>query len=205
MSATIQVESNRRLWITATSAVGGARLVASAVPFVASLAPGESARALGGPVEVELQGLLTGELQTVQWRGKPVFILRRSQDMLDMLDRHDDLLADSGSRQSDQPGYARNVRAPQSRRSRCWKAFARTWDVFPRFARRPAPLTSAPHGQMTSTARVMDRSSISPGVSSRACRRRPSSRYRRIGLPPIPPWSSASIQRPEPSTCESRP
>ena len=109
MPATIPIESDRRLWITATTGVCGAGLLASAVPFVASLAPSERARALGGPVEVELRGLPPGELQTVQWRGKPVFILRRSQDMLDMLDRHDDLLADSGSRRSDQPGYARNA------------------------------------------------------------------------------------------------
>ena len=50
-----------------------------------------------------------GELRTVEWRGKPVFVLRRSPDMLDALARHDELLADPGSRRSDQPEYTRNA------------------------------------------------------------------------------------------------
>ena len=83
--------------------------MASAVPFVASLAPSERARALGAPVEVALQGIESGELRIVEWRGKPVFVLRRSQDMLDSLARHDDLLADPPSRHSIQPEYTRNA------------------------------------------------------------------------------------------------
>ena len=64
------------------------------MPFVASLAPSERARALGAPVEVELQASSLGEITHRGWRGKPVFVLRRSQDMLDALARHDELLAD---------------------------------------------------------------------------------------------------------------
>ena len=109
MSATTPMDPDRRLWITATSVVGGAGLVASAVPFVASLAPSERARAQGAPVEVDLQGLQAGELRTVEWRGKPVFVLRRTQGMLDSLARHDELLADPPSRRSEQPESSRNA------------------------------------------------------------------------------------------------
>ena len=109
MSAAIPIDPDRRLWITATTVVGGAGVIASAVPFVASLAPSERARALGAPVEAELQGIVTGEVRTVEWRGKPVFILRRSQAMLDSLARHDDLLADPLSQRSIQPEYTRNA------------------------------------------------------------------------------------------------
>ena len=79
------------------------------MPLVASLAPSDRARAMGAPVEVDLQGMQPGELRTVEWRGKPVFVLRRSQDMLDSLTRHDDLLAEPTSRRSIQPEYARNL------------------------------------------------------------------------------------------------
>ena len=109
MSVTTAIDADRRLWLTATSLAGGAGLVATAVPFVASMAPSERARALGAPVEVEVQGLRPGELRTVEWRGQPVFVLRRSAQMLDSLARHDDLLADPNSRRSDQPAYAANA------------------------------------------------------------------------------------------------
>ncbi len=109
MSAAIAMDSDRRLWIAATTVAGGAGLIASAVPFVASLAPSERARALGAPVEVELQGIQPGEIRTVEWRGKPVFVLRRSQDMLDSLIRHDEFLADPLSRRSIQPESTRNA------------------------------------------------------------------------------------------------
>lgn len=109
MTTSAPMDPNRRLWLTATSVVGGAGLIATAVPFIASMAPSERARTLGAPVEVDLQGLAAGELQTIAWRGKPIFVLRRSQAMLEALDRHDDLLADPKSFRSDQPQYAKNI------------------------------------------------------------------------------------------------
>ena len=108
-AAVPSVDKDRRQWIAATTVAGGTGLVASAVPFVASLAPSERARALGAPVEVELQAIQPGELRIVEWRGKPVFVLRRSQDMLIALARHDHLLADPTSRQSIQPDLTRNA------------------------------------------------------------------------------------------------
>ena len=109
MYASPPIDTERRLWLASASLVGGAGVAASVVPFVASLAPSERARAMGAAVEVDLSGLQPGELHTVEWRGKPVFILRRSPAMLAALVRHDDLLADPASRRSEQPGDARNT------------------------------------------------------------------------------------------------
>ncbi len=105
----VPVDPQRRFWITATTVVGGTGLVASAVPFVASLAPSDRAGALGAGVEVDLQTLRPGDIRTVEWRGEPVFVLSRSQDMLDSLARHDSLLADPTSRRSIQPEPTRNA------------------------------------------------------------------------------------------------
>lgn len=103
------IDPDRRLWLTATSTAGGIGLIATAVPFVSSMAPSERARAIGGPVEVDPTGIKPGEIQTVEWRGQPVFVLRRSPAMLESLKRHDDLLADPKSRRSEQPEYAANA------------------------------------------------------------------------------------------------
>jgi ubiquinol-cytochrome c reductase iron-sulfur subunit len=102
-------DSSRRLWLGAATAAGGAGLAATAVPFVASFAPSEKARALGAPVDVDLSGLRPGELRTVEWRGKPVFVLRRTPEMIAALAQHDTLLADPLSRRSEQPEPVRNA------------------------------------------------------------------------------------------------
>jgi ubiquinol-cytochrome c reductase iron-sulfur subunit len=101
-------DADRRLWLGAATAAGGAGLVATAVPFVASLAPSEKARALGAPVDVDVGSLRPGELRTVEWRGRPMFVLHRTPEMIDALARHDTLLADPQSRRSLQPEAARN-------------------------------------------------------------------------------------------------
>jgi len=101
------IDPDRHLWLAATSAAGGAGRVATAVSFVSSMAPSERARALGAPIEAELQGLRPGELPAVEWRGQPVFALRRSPAMLELLTRHGDLLSDRASRRSDQPTVRR--------------------------------------------------------------------------------------------------
>lgn len=99
----------RRRWLALASATGGAGVVAASVPFVASMAPSERARALGAPVEVDIASLQPGELRTVEWRGKPVWLLRRTAAMLAGLGTHDNLLADPRSdRREQQPDYARN-------------------------------------------------------------------------------------------------
>ena len=100
------LETRRRL-LVATSAAGGALAVASAVPFVASLTPSERARASGAPVEVEIGNLAPGEMMTVEWRGKPVWILHRTQAMLAGLETIEDELLDPDSTRPMQPAYAR--------------------------------------------------------------------------------------------------
>ena len=99
----------RRTWIIATSAAGGVAAVATAVPFVASFAPSERARAMGAAVEVDIGDLLPGSMKTVEWRGKPVWIVRRSPEMLAALQSPSPDLADLNSLRDQQPDYARNA------------------------------------------------------------------------------------------------
>ena len=86
-------EDRRRL-LVAISGVGLVAAAASAVPFVASLTPSERARAAGAPVEADVSKLAAGEMMTVEWRGKPVWILRRTPEMLAELETHEKRLAD---------------------------------------------------------------------------------------------------------------
>lgn len=83
-------------------------MAATAVPFIASLAPSERARAIGAPVEVDLSGMEPGAIRTVEWRGQPVLVLHRSDEMLASLTGHDDELADPASLRSTQPDNAVN-------------------------------------------------------------------------------------------------
>ena len=102
-------DPERRRWIVVASAAGGVGVAATTVPFVASMAPSERARALGGSVEVDIAMAKPGELLGVSWRGKPVWVLHRTPAMLEALGRHDALLADPRStRREQQPEYARN-------------------------------------------------------------------------------------------------
>jgi ubiquinol-cytochrome c reductase iron-sulfur subunit len=109
MSTDEKVDSNRRRLLVATSAVGGVAAVATAVPFVASLAPSQRALSAGAPVEADIGALQPGQLMTVEWRGKPVWILRRTKEQLDALPKLNDQLADPDSKRDMQPDYAKNV------------------------------------------------------------------------------------------------
>lgn len=104
----VRVDSNRRYLIMATIGMGGMGVVASAIPFLWSLEPSEAAKAAGAPVEVDFSGLAPGNLMTVEFRGKPVWILHRSEPMLASLNNHNVLLADPGSGRAQQPEYAKN-------------------------------------------------------------------------------------------------
>ena len=104
------VNNDRRNWLIATAAVGGAGTAAVAVPFVSSFQPSERAKAAGASVEVDISKLAPGEKMTVEWRGKPVWILRRTPEMLKSLEQDEAQLADP---QSDRqayptPAYAKN-------------------------------------------------------------------------------------------------
>jgi ubiquinol-cytochrome c reductase iron-sulfur subunit len=101
-------DPERRAWLRATGAAGAAAAAAAAVPFATSLAPSERAKALGAAVEVDIGDLAPGDSKTVEWRGKPVWIVRRTPQMLAALAGHEGELADPQSRQDQQPEYARN-------------------------------------------------------------------------------------------------
>jgi ubiquinol-cytochrome c reductase iron-sulfur subunit len=99
----------RRRLTQATAAAGGLALGGAAAPFLASMAPSGRARAQGAPVEVDTSRVGPGELGTFEWRGKPVWVLRRTEDMLKRLEAVRDELADPDSNVgSQQPKYARN-------------------------------------------------------------------------------------------------
>ncbi|GAA5235980.1 ubiquinol-cytochrome c reductase iron-sulfur subunit [Verticiella sediminum] len=103
------MDAERRFWVGTACAAGGLIGVGAAVPLVSSFAPSGRARAAGAPVEVDVGGLAPGELRTVEWRGKPVWILHRTPDMLESLKRTDNLVADPGSeRPGFTPAYAQN-------------------------------------------------------------------------------------------------
>jgi ubiquinol-cytochrome c reductase iron-sulfur subunit len=98
----------RRFLVTATSVVGGLGVVAAVVPFVASMNPSQRAKAAGAPVEADISKVEPGMQLTVEWRGKPVWIVNRTKEMLDQLPKNDDRLADPKSDVSSQPEYCKN-------------------------------------------------------------------------------------------------
>jgi ubiquinol-cytochrome c reductase iron-sulfur subunit len=111
MSNDQPVDNGRRNAIVATSVVGGIGAACVAVPFVSTFAPSEKARAAGAPVEVDIGALKEGELAVAEWRGKPVWILKRSKAMLDSLAKTDSKVADPKSERKPSeltPEYCRN-------------------------------------------------------------------------------------------------
>ena len=109
MSCDDTVDCGRRRLLVATAAAGGVAGVAAAVPFVASMLPSERAKAAGAPVEVDISKLGPGQMMTVEWRGKPVWIINRTKEMLDGLTKVADQVADPKSDKNMQPEYAKNA------------------------------------------------------------------------------------------------
>lgn len=108
MSSDQKVDGGRRNLVFATAAVGGVATVATAVPFLASMAPSERAKAAGAPVEADVSKLAPGEMMRVEWRGKPVWIIHRTPDMLASLKKTDSEVSDPQSQRPNQPEYAKN-------------------------------------------------------------------------------------------------
>ncbi len=98
-------EGRRRFLIGATSAVGAVGVVGAAVPFVQSWQPSAKAKTAGAPVVADISKLEVGQKMTVEWRGKPVWILRRSTEAMASLKDVEDLLRDPESKESNQPEY----------------------------------------------------------------------------------------------------
>ena len=108
MSCDEKVDCGRRRLLVATATAGGVASVVAAVPFVASMLPSERAKSAGAPVEADISKLAPGQMMTVEWRGKPVWIIHRTKEMLDGLAKLDDKLSDPKSDKSDQPEYCHN-------------------------------------------------------------------------------------------------
>lgn len=109
MGSDDKVDCGRRRLIVATATAGGVAGVVVAVPFVASMLPSERAKSAGAPVEVDISKIEPGQMITVEWRGKPVWIINRTKDMLDSLAKIDDKVSDPQSDKQMQPEYCKNA------------------------------------------------------------------------------------------------
>lgn len=98
-------QGRRRFLTAATSVVGAAGVVGAAVPFVGSWNPSAKAKAAGAPVKANLSNLEPGQMIIVEWRGKPVYVVRRTPETLADLPKMDDILRDPHSAEPQQPAY----------------------------------------------------------------------------------------------------
>jgi ubiquinol-cytochrome c reductase iron-sulfur subunit len=104
------VDAEKRKFLIATSSVGALGCAVAAVPFVLSMTPSERAKAAGAPVEVDVSKIAPGSMMTVEWRGKPVWIINRTEEMTAELAKHDDQLTDpSCDVVSQQPDYCKST------------------------------------------------------------------------------------------------
>jgi ubiquinol-cytochrome c reductase iron-sulfur subunit len=106
-----QVDKSKRTWMIATGCAGAAGGAALAVPFVSTFTPSERALAAGAAVEVDISSLKPGEKVTVEWRGKPVWIVRRTPEQLAALEKMSPQMADPDSKRTayPTPDYAKNT------------------------------------------------------------------------------------------------
>ncbi|MDB5763908.1 MAG: petA [Herminiimonas sp.] len=102
-------ERRRKMLVATTVGIGGCAAVATAIPFLESMTPSEAAKAAGAPVEFDVAKVDPGKLVTVEWRGKPVWIVHRTDEMLKLLGNHNNELVDPQSSQPQQPRYAKNA------------------------------------------------------------------------------------------------
>jgi len=104
------VDLDRRKFLTrATIATGAVGAAFAAVPFIESWSPSERARAQGAPTELDLSKLDAGQMAITIWRKQPIYVVRRTEDMVKRISGHDADLKDPDSKYSDQPPYARNT------------------------------------------------------------------------------------------------
>ncbi|MBK6618881.1 MAG: ubiquinol-cytochrome c reductase iron-sulfur subunit [Nitrosomonas sp.] len=104
-----EMSGRRRFLLVTTSIAGAIAGVGVATPFLRSMMPSERAKAAGAPVEVDIGKLEPGMLLTVEWRGKPIWVLRRTEAMLETLEKLNAQLADPDSLREQQPAYAKNL------------------------------------------------------------------------------------------------
>ncbi|QDQ26481.1 ubiquinol-cytochrome c reductase iron-sulfur subunit [Chitinimonas arctica] len=120
---TNQVDNSKRRFLTlATGAVGGVAVVGVATPFIASFFPSERAKAAGAPVEVDISKLEPGQKIDVEWRGKPVWVVNRTKEMIDNMAKIEGKLVDPASAKSEQPEYANNKLRSRADHANIWIA-----------------------------------------------------------------------------------
>jgi ubiquinol-cytochrome c reductase iron-sulfur subunit len=104
-----EVDNDKRgFLLAATGVVSGVAVAATAAPFVGSMFPSERAKAAGAPVEADISKLAPGEMQVIEWRGKPVWIMNRTKEMLEGIKKSDSRTSDPNSDVPQQPPYAKN-------------------------------------------------------------------------------------------------
>jgi ubiquinol-cytochrome c reductase iron-sulfur subunit len=112
--------SKRRFLLIATGVAGAVAGAGVATPFIASFFPSERAKAAGAPVELDISKLELGQQVTTEWRGKPVWVVKRTPEMLANLPKLDSKLTDPTSADSEQPEYCNN--AARSIKPEIWVA-----------------------------------------------------------------------------------
>ena len=105
----VDPKKRRLLAVGVTAAVGSVGAAAAAVPFALSMFPSARAKAAGAPVSFDLSKVEPGQQVTIEWRGKPIWVIRRTPEMVAQLAKNDALLADPGSADSKQPEFAKNA------------------------------------------------------------------------------------------------
>ena len=103
-----EVDKSKRVFLIGTGVVGGIAATAAAVPFAGSMLPSERATAAGAPVEIDISQIAPGEMKVVEWRGKPVWVVNRTKEMLDGITKTDPKVSDPKSEVPQQPEYAKN-------------------------------------------------------------------------------------------------
>ncbi len=163
-------DKGRRCMLVAASTVaGGVAAAAAGVPFVASMLPSERAKAAGAPVEADISQLAPGERMTVEWRGKPVWIVRRTPEMLDSVKKNADKVSDPASKKVMQPKYATNEMRSIKPEYLVLVGICTHLGCSPVENSARKPRHSPPTGKAVFTARATARCLISRAASTKTC------------------------------------
>jgi Rieske Fe-S protein len=171
MSAQGVNKTRRRVLVAATSVVGAVGAGFALVPFIDSMNPSAKARAAGAPVEADISQLEPGGMLRLKWRGKPVWVVNRTPEMLEALPTLDPELVDPASEAPQQPDYCQNATRSVKEQYFVVSASARIWA-----ARRPSGRSFRRRiwveaGAAGSSVPATDPSSISRAVFTRVSRR----------------------------------
>lgn len=103
------INSKRRQYIIGASLLGGVGLGFGAIPFITSWLPSARAKAMGAPIDIDITKIEEGQRITLDWRGQPIFVIKRSNTVLETLKTISEKLRDPNSNEPQQPIYAKNI------------------------------------------------------------------------------------------------